>query len=691
MPQTPTQSDPLLSVQNLSVSFTGEGGAVQALAKVSFDMRAGETLCLVGESGCGKSLTARSILRVLDRNARIDGGQMLLRTGAGDRLDLAALPERDPRLARLRGNEVSMIYQEPMSALSTMYTIGNQITEGLIHHHRLSRREARTEAIRVMEQVGLPDPETRFDAYTFELSGGLRQRAMIAQALVTQPRLLIADEPTTALDVTTQAVILDLLRGLQAERDMAMLFITHDLGVVAEIADRVAVIYLGEVVEAGPVQQVLGDPRHPYTAGLLASVPGAAARGGRLPVIPGAVPPLAARPAGCAFAARCPVARVECRQAPPPLADVGARRQVLCHLRGRVGRADMVFPAPASQAPAKPAPKAAPLLRVEGLSTHFTRSHGVLRRHSTTIQAVSDVDLEIRQGETLGLVGESGCGKTTLGQTIIGLTTPTSGRILFEGTDITALSPAERRENWSQMRLVFQDPYGSLNPRMTAFDIVAEALRCAGQKRARIEARVREVFIQAGLSEAFLDRYPHAFSGGQRQRIGIARALAPGPRLIVADEPVSALDVSVQAQILNLLSDLQRDLGLTYLLISHDLAVVAHLATRVAVMYAGRIVELAETRALFTAQRHPYTQALLSAVLSPDPYQPRGRRIPLEGSVPDPANLPPGCAFAPRCPRASALCQTNRPLLRDDGGTRIACHHPAPASAPQKAPGHAAV
>ena len=672
MPET------LLGIRDLAVAFAGDSGRQRALDGVSFDIRRGETVCLVGESGCGKTVTAKTILRVLGQNAFIEAGMVDYRRADGSRLDLAALPERDRRLRSIRGNEISMIYQEPMSAMSSMYTVGNQISEVLIRHRRCSRAEARRAAIATMGSVGMPEPERRFDAYTFELSGGLRQRAMIAQALVCEPRLLIADEPTTALDVTTQAVILDLLRDLQRERAMSMLFITHDLGVVAEIADRVVILYLGQVAEHGPVELVLTDPRHPYTAGLLASVPSLTlTAGGALPAIPGTVPNLEDRPAGCPFVTRCAQAIESlCASVPPDATDLGSGRYASCHLHAEgipVTRTIAGSTAPAS--PNGVDRSTPPLLSVREISTHFPIRTGMLNRTVRTVRAVSDVSFDLWPGETMGLVGESGCGKTTLAHTVVGLTRPTAGTIRYGDQDLAARAGAQRTR-WSEVRLVFQDPFGSLNPRMTAFDIVAEVLRVAGHDRPTIDARVRQAFDQAGLPESFLKRYPHAFSGGQRQRIGIARALASRPRLIVADEPVSALDVSVQAQILNLLRDLQASLDLTYLLISHDLGVVANLSDRVAVMYAGRIVELAPARALFETPRHPYTEALLSAVLSPDPRRRRAERIRLRGTVPDLTRLPDGCAFAGRCPDATDRCESELPILEDAGRDgHAACHH----------------
>jgi peptide/nickel transport system ATP-binding protein len=521
--------DRLLEIEDLSVAFP----AGPALQGVSLQVHGGQTVAVVGESGSGKTLTARSILRVLPKEAQITGGAIRL-----EGLDLAALADTDPRLARIRGGRVGMIYQEPMTALSEFYTIGNQIEETLIQHGS-TRPEARGRTLEMLRAVEMPQPETRRDAFSFELSGGQRQRAMIAMALSTEPKLLIADEPTTALDVTTQAVILKLLKRLQAEQGMAMLFITHDMSVVANVADQVVVMHQGAVVEAGPAAQVLEAPQHPYTQALIAAVP--SGRAGQF------------------------------RKQPSTRKGTG------------------------------------PILRVERLSQHFKRSRGLFRAPHV-IKAVDDVSLELNEGETLAVVGESGSGKTTLGRAVLGLTAPIAGRVVHQRSD---------RPLWQDVRMVFQDPMSSLNPRMTVFDCVADPLRRAGVRAPA--TRVLDLLDRVGLNPDHASRYPHAFSGGQRQRIGIARALAPDPKVIVLDEPVSALDVSVQARVLRLLADLQDAFGIAYLFISHDLDVVASVADHVAVMHQGRIVETGPAQAIFDAPQHSYTRKLLSARLSLTP------------------------------------------------------------------------
>ena len=682
----PMKIDTLMSVRGLSVSFKDNDHWLQALKDVSFDIPKGKTVCLVGESGCGKSVTARSILRILDHNARIDEGQILYEQDDGTEIDITREPEKSAALKQLRGNDATMIFQEPMTAISSFYTIGNQIIEALRLHEPISKAAARQRAIEVLDAVGMPDPKTRLDAYSFELSGGQRQRAMIAMALITNPRLLIADEPTTALDVTTQAVILDLMRDLQDRLGMSILFITHDLGVVAEMADEVVVMYLGEVIERGPVDQIFSRPRHPYTRALLSAAPRYGGLGdARLPVISGVVPSLFERAKGCAFGSRCAyMTKGLCDEQRPRMRDETTR--VRCFL-DRAGvpethEAETRAPQPELRGAPGMAP-AEPAMIIDNVSKRFEQRGGVFRGASQVTRAVTDVSFELRKGETLGLVGESGCGKSTLSQTIASIIDPSDGRVHLSRDgrmdDISHLSEAERRLVWQHIRFVFQDPFASLNPRMTVFELVSEPLRVGPARitdKKKMHERVHDILDRVGLRPDQSDRYPHAFSGGQRQRIGIARALAPQPSIVIADEPVSALDVSVQAQILNLFQDLQNEFGLTYLFVSHDLNVVSNISDRVAVMYAGRLVEVASTDQIYHNPRHPYSSALLGAVLIPEYREDKksGKQV-LLGQPPNPANLPSGCAFAPRCAFAKDICFQTPPAIVPDGAGRLtACH-----------------
>lgn len=684
-----TSADTLLDIRNLHVQFPTDHGVVKAVDGVDLTIARGRTVCVVGESGCGKSVTARAILQVIDAPGRITAGSLFFSASPETRVDLAALPPRGRQLRSIRGREIAMIYQEPMSSLSPLYTIGNQISEAIRWHSPVSQQEARQRTIAALEQVGIPQPQELFDRYPFTLSGGMRQRAMIAMALVCSPKLLIADEPTTALDVTTQANILDLLRKLQVELQMSLLWITHDLGVVAEIAHEVAVMYLGKIVEQGTVEQVLHSPNHPYTRALLRSIPRRGA--GRLAAIRGNVPSPQQRPGGCLFHTRCDFASTGlCDRVEPAMIQLEDGHSVRC--LAYVPHSPLRLEQPPAEAAATdphlafsdlPAEGRPVLLAVEQLKVHFPIQRGFFNRTTGHVRAVDGVSFQIYAGETLGLVGESGCGKTTLGHTLMRLYAPTAGEIRYYPrgkADGDTMNPAhlnkrQRKQYPRELRMIFQDPYGSLNPRLSILEIIGEVLKVNNLAQGReLERRVRELMAKVGLSPDYLHRYPHAFSGGQRQRIGIARALAPRPALIVADEPVSALDVSVQAQILNLLKELQSEFSLTYLFISHDLNVVSHISDRVMVMYVGRIVELAPTQTLFQRPQHPYTEALLSAVLSPDPSV-RPPRIQLEGGVADPANPPAGCAFHPRCRYAQDRCRHETPALRPVTSVHwVACH-----------------
>lgn len=645
---------PLLQVEGL---VTEIGGA-RVVDDVSFHVAVGETYALLGESGSGKSMTALSLMRLLPEGGRLCAGSVVL----GD-TDVRALPERAMR--DVRGGGMAMIFQEPMLALNPVVTVGSQIVEVLARHRGLAGRPARAAALALLEAVGVPDADRRLDSYPFELSGGLRQRAMIAMALAGEPKLLIADEPTTALDVTIQAQVLDVLRRLKTARQMGMLLITHDLGVVAENADRVGVMYAGELVEEGTRDAFFASPQHPYSRMLFAALP-RPGDGGRLTTIPGQVPPLDTVFTGCRFAPRCPHAQHRCRIESPAWQTLGAQR-VRCHFAGSLPVA-----AAHSAGATRAVKAAAPLLVVDGLEVHFPIRRGLIQRTVGHVRAVDGVSLAIAAGRTLALVGESGCGKTTVGKALLRLIEPSAGTVTLAGEMITSANLGRLRR---QAQMVFQDPYGSLNPRMRVADILLEGMDALGVGRPEERrAAVARLLAQVGLPDDAGSRYPHAFSGGQRQRIAIARALAVSPRLVICDEPTSALDVSVQAQILNLLRDLQDDLALAYLFITHNLAVVEYLAHEVAVMYLGRIVEHGRASDVLRAPRHPYTQALVSAVPRIGPGAGEGG-LRLAGDQPSPLDPPAGCHFHPRCPHASAACRASYPEPTDLGdGHWARCH-----------------
>ncbi|HET7776277.1 MAG TPA: dipeptide ABC transporter ATP-binding protein [Azospira sp.] len=668
----------LLSVRNLKAGFLAGGRVLTAVDGISFEVAPGETFALLGESGCGKSATALALLRLLPNAGRILDGEVWLE---GE--EILALPESAMR--DRRGNAAAMIFQEPATSLNPVLTIGRQIGESLERHRRLKGEAARREALALLTAVGIADPGRRLEEYPFQLSGGMKQRAMIAIALAGEPRLLIADEPTTALDVTIQAQILDLLARLQAERAMGMLLITHDLGVVARSAHRVGVMYAGEIVETAARREFFGSPRHPYTQKLFAALPDLGQRGGLLATIPGQVPSLAAMPAGCRFAPRCPVAMDLCRVENPGWTELGEGHRVRCHWvaqaeAGSEQRLSAVEAVPVA-APASLRPAAEPnLLMVAARKVHFPIRQGLLKRTVGHVKAVDGVSLALQRGRTLALVGESGCGKTTAGKAVLRLL-PATGSVRLEGKELLPLSERELKPLRRRMQMVFQDPFASLNPRLTVGEIIEEGMTALKVVASRSErnAALAALLEAVGLPAEAAGRYPHEFSGGQRQRIAIARALAVQPELLVCDEPTSALDVSVQAQILNLLRRLQNDLGLAYLFITHNFAVVEYLAHDVAVMYLGRIVEQGPVQEVLQSPRHPYTQALLSAV--PEPRL-EGQRemIRLPGETPSPARPPAGCHFHPRCAHTMAVCrQEYPPQTSPADGVTVRCHlYPPP-------------
>jgi peptide/nickel transport system ATP-binding protein len=664
---------PLLEVENLSVEFGTQQGRLRVVDGVSFSLDAGETLGLVGESGSGKSVSSLAVMGLIPpRVGRVSAD--LLRFGGRE---LLSAPREE--LRRMRGSEMAMIFQEPMTSLNPAFTVGNQIAETVRAHQGVSRKQAWARAREMLELVGIPDPDRRLKDYPHAFSGGMRQRAMIAMALANDPKLLIADEPTTALDVTIQAQILELMKTLQRELGTAIVFVTHDLGVVAEICDRVVVMYAGQVVEQSGVDRLYRTPGHPYTEGLMASMPQVAEPGSALRVIPGQVPPPDAWPAGCRFAPRCSYAAPECEAGAIPIVEVsGPEGPALtrCCRTHELELAGSPWHPPAPGESRSDAPTA-PLLSVEGLRMDFPVHSGLLRRVVGHVKAVDGIDLTIAPGETLGLVGESGSGKSTAARLVLRLVEPTGGTVELGGVRLTGLDAKALRDQRRGMQIVFQDPYSSLDPRCTIADTVGEPLEVhEGLKGKARDDRVAELLHQVGLGAHLLRRYPHEFSGGQRQRIAIARALALEPRLLILDEPVSSLDVSTQSQVINLLTDLQDRLGLAYLFIAHDLSVVRHISDRIAVMYLGRIVEVGDAEQVYTRPTHPYTEALLSAIPVPDPaVQRERRRIVLEGDVPSPLAPPSGCRFHNRCAYALDVCrEVDPPEYVTSEGTRVFCH-----------------
>ena len=675
-----TMTAPLLEVRDLSTWIASGDQVVRAVDGVSFSIRRGETFALLGESGCGKTVTALSITRLLPDAGRVIAGSVRL-----DGTDLLGLSEA--RMRDVRGRRIGIIFQEPGTSLNPVLEVGAQVTETIERHTQRRGDEVRSRVLELLDAVGIPDPARRMREYPFQLSGGLKQRVMIALALACEPDLLIADEPTTALDVTIQAQVLDLLKALQVRMGMAILLITHDLGVVAGMAHRVAVMYAGEIVEQAPREEFFRSPRHPYSKKLFESVPGFAARDRTLAAIRGSVPPLTGTFRGCRFADRCDSAWDLCHSVVPAWTELAAGQGVRCHLYSETGVAGGKSgdAASAARSPAREPSSLVPrpsslserpaLLEVADLKVHFPIRKGLFKRTVGWVKAVDGVGLEIRRGRTLALVGESGCGKTTTGKGILQLIPVSGGSVRFEGVELTALDRGALRPRRRDFQIIFQDPYASLNPRMRVKDIVEEgmaALGVEGQKGRA--ARVDALLEQVGLTPSLKTRYPHEFSGGQRQRIAIARALAVEPKLIVCDEPTSALDVSVQAQILNLLRDLQNRFGLAYLFITHNISVVEFLAHEVAVMYLGRVVERGTVEEVLRDPKHPYTRALLSAVPTLDPASKR-EVIRLKGDLPSPSLPPAGCHFHPRCPQAMELCRVRYPGQTRLSDTRtVFCH-----------------
>jgi peptide/nickel transport system ATP-binding protein len=667
----------LLDVQDLHVRFDTSRGVVHAVDGISYSVRRGEVVAIVGESGCGKSVSSLAIMGLLPKPAgRVTAGRIMF-----EGRDLLTLSGEEMR--KIRGRDISMIFQEPMTSLNPVLSIGEQIMEPLFVHLKMDEATARARALELLQLVGMTDGERRLEQFPHQLSGGMRQRVMIAIGLACNPKLIIADEPTTALDVTIQAQILELMKDLSRRLNIALIVITHNLGVVARYADRVNVMYAAHIIEQGTADDVFLRPLHPYTIGLMRSVPRLdLPRGVRLETIEGLPPDLRSPPAGCRFAPRCPYRQDACLSE-MVLRDIAPGHASACIRANEIVAGTLLTEIARGKTAAVATTEHAekPLLVVDHLHKYFAvpaHGAGILSTRMVTVKAVDDVSFSIAPGETLGLVGESGCGKTTVGRTVLKLETATKGTIRYAGTDITHSTAKDMRELRRAIQVIFQDPYSSLNPRMTIGQIIGEPMRVYGmiKNRKQEHERVAELLSQVGLFPYMAERYPHQLSGGQRQRVGIARALALEPRFIVCDEPVSALDVSIQGQIINLLEDLQERLKLSYLFIAHDLAVVRHISDRVAVMYLGRIAEVADRDELYARPLHPYTQALLDAAPIPDPRVERSRAPrALKGEIPSPLTPPSGCVFHTRCPIAGEECRSEVPKVRQIGPRHtVACH-----------------
>jgi peptide/nickel transport system ATP-binding protein len=661
----------LLSVNNLTVQFSSRDTFTTAVDDFSIDISPRECVGLVGESGCGKTTTGLAIMRLLPGSGKLASGNVVF-----DGVDLATLSEHEMRTQR--GNGIALIPQDPMSSLNPTTKIGRQIGEGLRIHRGATHDEARKRALEVLEMVEMPRPLERLDQYPFELSGGLRQRVIIAMGLVCSPKLLIADEPTTALDVTIQAQILDIIDNLRKELDMAVLLITHDMGVIAGRADRVVVMYAGKKAEEGPTDELFHSMRHPYSQALLGSVPNLDSNEKHeLTSIPGMPPDLSKEIVGCRYAPRCTYATEQCRAQEPPLVTIEGHSAACFHpTSGPLKLETLTIRTPAAVASAVAKKE---LVRVDNLVKEFPIKGGLVRHTVGNVHAVSKVSFSVNEGETFGLVGESGCGKTTIGRMLVGLDPLTSGEIYFDGQLVSAKGHKPSRVDRRERQMMFQDPYSSLDPRMKVGQILGEPLMVQRQgSKVEQRERVSELLHSVGLDRLAADRYPHEFSGGQRQRIGLARALALHPRLIVADEPVSALDVSIQAQILNLMKELQREHHVSYVMVSHDLAVVYYMADTIAVMYLGKIVEIGDAESVFRSPAHPYTRGLLDVVPVPNPEEARRRRgRQVVGELPSAVNPPFGCRFRTRCPKAQDICANEEPGFTSFGPTQeAACHFP---------------
>jgi len=656
----------LLEVNNIVTTFKGDGKTFPAVNGVSLEINRGEIIGLVGESGSGKSVTSMSILQLIQSPGKVAAGEVYLEGVEGNLLDHDA---KSPQIRSIRGGRIGMIFQEPMTSLNPVLTIGFQIQETIMLHLGLDEKAAKERAIEMMKKVGISDPERRFDQYPQHFSGGMRQRIMIAMVLAAEPDILIADEATTALDVTTQAQILELLKELVDTTNVSVIIITHNLGIVARYADRIYVMYSGNVVETADKYEIFGNPTHPYTRGLLNAIPRLDDRKDRkLVPIEGMPPNPANQPTYCRFYDRCPYRCDRCLQGLSELEEIYPGHYVRCWLsKEELDAKRKEIDEKIGVTPEKHISDEI-CMEVKDLKMYFPLYKGMMKTKIGEVKAVEGVSFKVRKGETLGIVGESGCGKSTLARCIMRAYQPTEGEILYKGMDLAKMNDRQLRPIRPQIAMIFQDPFSSLDPRQTAASIVAEPLHINKMYNTREEydQRVDELFRMVGLDPSFKNRVPREFSGGQRQRLGIARALASNPDVIVCDEPVSALDVSIQAQVINLLEDLQAKLGITYLFIAHDLSVVKHISDTILVMYLGLVVEMGDCESLYNNPMHPYTKALLSAVPIADPTADEGReRIKLLGEVPSVMNRPVGCPFSDRCQYATERCRKERPPLNE--------------------------
>ena len=671
---------PVLEIESLHTIIKLRQGTVRPVDGVNLYVDPGETLGIVGESGCGKTMTALSIMSLLPGGGSIAEGRIFL-----DGRQISGLSEDQMR--SVRGNEIGMIFQDPLTSLNPTMTVGKQIAEAVMLHRDVSKVQAMDRAAEVLDLVGLPKPKERLNEYPHQFSGGMRQRVMIAMALACEPKLLIADEPTTALDVTIQKQILELIDDLRQRLQMSVVLVTHDLGVIAGRANRVAVMYAGKIVETTDTKTLFANPRHPYTEALFHALPDKAAETGeRLYSIPGAPPDLIHPPTGCRFAPRCRYAADRCRAEEPNLLGETPDHRYACFFPvGQSERGTSTTEFADEAPPTVPDEAFAPVadevvLSAKNLVKDFPVTAGIMQRRVGSVSAVADVTFDIRRGETFGLVGESGCGKTTIGRLIVGLERPTSGAISFEGADLAGVSGHAYRRMRRKIQYMFQDSYASLDPRMRAGSILREPLVVQGiGTRRDQQQKVGEMLENVGLPQAAVDKYPHEFSGGQRQRLGFARALMLQPEVIVADEPVSALDVSIQAQVLNMMRDLQRKMGLTYLFISHDLAVVRYLSSHIGVMYLGKLVEVGPADEVYLTPAHPYTQGLIDSAPVADPVTEHAKaRSGVHGELPSALTPPSGCRFRTRCPLAQDICAEVEPPLRPFSPNQhlAACHFP---------------